>query len=124
MEYKCNICVKLYKSYQSLWNHNNKYHIPFISNLSALSASEINNLSANNQHFIKLEEINKCICKYCSKEYKHIQSRWRHEQKCKNQNSQLTVNVQILEKKIEELSNKIETHQKAPITKTQIMVIL
>jgi len=117
MEYKCNICVKLYKSYQSLWNHNNKYHIPFISNLSALSASEINNLSANNQHFIKLEEINKCICKYCSKEYKHIQSRWRHEQKCKNQNSQLTVNVQILEKKIEELSNKIETHQKAPITK-------
>ena len=25
-EYKCNICNKLYKSYQSLWNHNNKFH--------------------------------------------------------------------------------------------------
>ena len=26
MEYKCKICIKYYKSYQSLWNHTNKFH--------------------------------------------------------------------------------------------------
>ena len=26
MEYKCNICNKLYSSYQSLWIHNKKFH--------------------------------------------------------------------------------------------------
>ena len=26
MEYFCNICKKQYKTYQSLWNHNNKFH--------------------------------------------------------------------------------------------------
>jgi len=25
MEYKCNVCSKLYKSYQSLWNHTKKH---------------------------------------------------------------------------------------------------
>jgi hypothetical protein len=26
MEYKCKNCNKEYKSYQSLWNHNKKFH--------------------------------------------------------------------------------------------------
>ena len=26
MEFKCKICNKNYKSYQSLWIHNHKYH--------------------------------------------------------------------------------------------------
>jgi hypothetical protein len=24
--YRCNICIKTYSSYKSLWNHNNKFH--------------------------------------------------------------------------------------------------
>ena len=26
MEYNCKICDKKYKTYQSLWNHNKKFH--------------------------------------------------------------------------------------------------
>ena len=26
MSFSCSICDKKYKSYQSLWNHNNKFH--------------------------------------------------------------------------------------------------
>jgi len=25
-KYKCNICDKIYASYKSYWNHNNKFH--------------------------------------------------------------------------------------------------
>jgi hypothetical protein len=65
MDYKCYICNKNYKSYQSLWIHNKKFHT------------------------IKKE--NKLQCKYCDKIYKHASSKSRHETQCKNDIKQDTI---------------------------------
>ena len=54
-EYKCNICNKYYNSYQSLWNHNKKFHT-------------------------KIEKNYKCT--YCSNTYKHQSNKLRHEKTC------------------------------------------
>ena len=37
-EYNCKICNKKYKSYQSLWNHNKKFHNP---NVVVCSSNEV-----------------------------------------------------------------------------------
>jgi len=74
MEYKCNICNKLYKSYKSLWNHNNKFHKNIINqnNLSITPIITHDNLSINNLK-----------CKYCCKIFAYNQGRWRHQKICK-----------------------------------------
>jgi KilA-N domain/C2H2-type zinc finger len=59
MTHECNICNKQYASYQSWWNHNKKFH----------------NAPPQNPTCLK--------CKYCSKELSRIDSKKRHEQKCK-----------------------------------------
>jgi len=82
-KYKCNICNKIYKSYQSLWNHNNKFHNNNNNNNKQLSTN-INNSSTNINLLNNNITNNKYNCKYCNKEYNILQSRWKHEQKCKN----------------------------------------
>jgi hypothetical protein len=74
MEYRCNICNKLYSSYKSLWNHNKKFHKNIITqnNLSITPIITHNNLS-----------INKLKCKYCSKIFAYNQGCWRHQKICK-----------------------------------------
>ena len=69
MQYTCDFCVnKNYKTDAGLWKHNNKYHQDKI-----------------NEDKIKEFKHNKFfICEYCNKQYKHYQSRWNHEQKCKD----------------------------------------
>ena len=84
MEYNCNICNKLYKSYQSLWNHNNKFHNTInneITNNNNLLTVNNNLLTVNN-NLLTSNKIYKC--KYCNKNYNLQQSKWSHEQKCKN----------------------------------------
>ena len=54
-EYKCYECNKIYTKYNSMWNHNKKYHTIIISPLK---------------------------CKYCDKVYKHLSSKSRHEKTC------------------------------------------
>ena len=79
----CIICNKKYKSKNSLGNHNRKFHTKNKPNISQhqpkyqpLSAeiSAINNVTTTYK------------CNFCDKTYKHIQSRWKHEQKCKEKN--------------------------------------
>lgn len=92
MDYKCTICNKQYKSYQSLWNHNKKFHKDINQPSSVSDQQGSANISANdillstntstnaeqtvndNKHY---------YCRKCNKSYNHIQSRWKHEQKCK-----------------------------------------
>jgi hypothetical protein len=75
----CKICNKKYKSYQSLWNHNNKFHNvnnnKLQPNISLNTAIDKSSDQSIKQHEYK--------CQYCNKNYKHFQSRWKHEQKCK-----------------------------------------
>jgi hypothetical protein len=74
MEYRCNICNKLYSSYKSLWNHNKKFHKNIVTqnNLSITPIITHDNLS-----------INKLKCKYCSKIFAYNQGCWRHQKICK-----------------------------------------
>jgi hypothetical protein len=88
----CKICNKKYKSYQSLWNHNNKFHNvnnnKLQSNISLNAAIDKSSDQSIKQHEYK--------CQYCNKNYKHFQSRWKHEQKCK-----LIDNKNMIDKDIE-----------------------
>ena len=82
MEYKCNICNKLYSSYKSLWNHNKKFHKNNIThdNLSITPIITHDNLSISNLK-----------CKYCSKIFAYNQGRWRHQKICKDKYN-ITIN--------------------------------
>lgn len=63
-DYFCMICNKKYSSYQSLWRHNNKFHLT--------NSTTLELLKNNNEH--------KCI--NCSKIFKSMKSKTTHENKC------------------------------------------
>ncbi len=114
-EYKCDHCNKLYSSYKSRWLHIKKYHTLILSH--NISHDKPNNKPNNKPNIsqtdilINKENDDKYICKYCNKAYKHFQSRWKHEQKCKIENknpikfNELKKQNEKLEKQIEELKN-------------------
>jgi len=100
MEYKCNICDKVYSSYQSLWIHNKKFHNPTIITNHHIPS---NDQSSNNQK-----------CKYCNKMFSHYNNKWRHEKTCKNKESKDN-KIDLLEKEIIELKNMITTTNNSKI---------
>ena len=100
MEFKCKICNKNYKSYQSLWNHNHKYHNND-NNPSVTTKSSQSNLPVT----IQSPESN-LKCNYCNKIFKFKQGKWRHEQKCNIENNIKTDN-QIIKETLINLENKI-----------------
>jgi DNA-directed RNA polymerase subunit RPC12/RpoP len=69
--YKCNICIKEYSSYKSLWNHNNKFHNNKIESDTSMSSNvnicqpDVNQMSTESQ----LNDNNKIKCEICSKEF-------------------------------------------------------
>jgi hypothetical protein len=71
----CKICDKKYSSASSLCNHNNKFH-------SEVSQSKVSQNTDCDQS--KVSQLKIYTCSYCGNNYKHKQSRWSHEQKCKN----------------------------------------
>ena len=113
MEYRCNICKKQYSSYQSLWIHNKKYHNPDVET----NQQKINNNQPSNQPNINHQDNNvnaKLTCKTCNRVFSFVQSRWRHEQKCKNKED--TGLKQELEKVKEELAILKQEQQKIKAT--------
>jgi hypothetical protein len=89
MEYTCNICIKNYSSYQSLWNHNKKFHTICIDK----SKQYVN----KSKHF-------ECIT--CGKHLSCKQSKWRHEKTCKKSENKI-----LLEENIK-LKNEIKNIKK------------
>jgi len=59
MDFNCKSCNKKYGSYQSLWNHNKKFH---------------NNQNINDHQY---------NCENCNKNLSSRQSKWRHLKICK-----------------------------------------
>jgi len=88
--YHCNICVKNYKSYHSLWKHNKQFHKPTPND----NTSDIrikNDVHTSDIRIVSPDDFQKKFhCKYCNNIYKHSQSKWNHEQKCKKINEQKT----------------------------------
>ena len=101
MTYTCNICNKLYSSYQSLWIHNKKFHSPNVSNNSPNVSNNSPNVSSNICP-------NKTLCKYCNKKYSTPQNRWKHEQKCKLKKTAMD-EMNILKETINELKNQVSS---------------
>jgi hypothetical protein len=64
MEFECKQCDKKYKSYQSLWNHNKKFH------------------TGDNNIKIIDESLLKYVCKFCNKKFDKKQKKCYHQKKC------------------------------------------
>ena len=90
MTFLCEICNKKYITNSGFWKHNNKYHNSIQNNNDQL-------LSTNNQLLSTKNEVllnKKYKCRYCDKSYDILQSRWKHEHKCKikdNNNKQIEI---------------------------------
>ena len=89
MEFRCNTCNKQYKSYQSLWNHNKRYHNteiaksnPEVTMSLAKSNPEVTMSLAKSNPPLKNDTTVQYTCMFCNKIYKYKQGKWRHEQKC------------------------------------------
>ncbi len=115
MEYKCNICDKNYMSYQSLWNHNHKFH-----NINTtIHPQKPTNLSQkstkNHKSDNSVTNIN-CTCEYCNKVLSRIDSLNRHLIICKKKlenNNKIEAKINELEKEIIQLKKD----NKKPTTK-------
>ena len=83
--YHCNMCNKIYESNTGLWLHNKKYH------------------NANSPNNIKIPP-NKNVCRYCNGQYACKQSRWKHEQSCKDIKAKET----MLNDQVTDLKNQIK----------------
>ena len=67
MSFECKICEKNYKSYQSLWNHNKKFH------------------SENGENPKIVDETTLIYkCKNCNKKFDKKQKKYYHMKKCKS----------------------------------------
>ena len=99
MEYKCNICIKHYKSYQTLWKHNKQFH----NNVPQISSTKLNISSKNPQITSKYN------CCYCNKTLSRIDNLKRHEKTCKNINKQnIEMQLQLSQKENEILKLKLK----------------
>ena len=96
--YSCIICNKQYKSYQSIWNHNNRYHPD-----KDIIIKPIDNKVRN-------YECTKCSRKFTTKHCMqvHILNKCKNKD-VDNKTSQLESKIEKLEKKLEQLENKTVT---------------
>jgi len=72
--FKCNICNKNYTSKNSIGNHNRKYHPKMSCSEPEMSISM--SILSHNEPKILFK------CEFCERDYKHIQSKNRHQKKC------------------------------------------
>jgi len=95
--FHCNICKKIYKSYKSLWNHNNIFHKQNLTQNTHCTPKVTQTSTKNN-------------CKYCNKLFSRSDSKLRHERMCPDKKNKEAENnkIELLETKIKELENKID----------------
>ena len=126
MEYRCNICIKQYKTYQTLWTHNKKFHAcntsktPRKTLLSSQNTSVLSqNTSKNSQNTLSSSQntsvssqntskINKLECVFCNKIFSRKDNLNRHNKKCKNK--EINNNkIKQLETTINELKAQVQS---------------
>jgi hypothetical protein len=106
MEFICKICNKNYKSYQSLWNHNHKYHdnhYPQISSSITQKTSTYSQNSSSIQSQLK-DENNKLTCNCCKKVFSRIDNLKRHQIKCnENKFEKYDQELEILKNELKQI---------------------
>jgi len=87
----CDYCNKTYVSYKSRWLHIKKYHTK--SDVICLPQNDVHvypdvkmTSKNNNEKSVRSEN---SICKFCEKVLSDRKSRWKHEQICKKNNSEI-----------------------------------
>jgi hypothetical protein len=104
MPYLCKICNKNYITNSGFWKHNKKFHnnvqelnVQLLSTNNQLLSTNNQLLSTNDKLLSTNNQVllsKKYKCRYCDKSYDILQSRWKHEQKCKikdNENKQIEI---------------------------------
>ena len=91
MSFNCDLCNKIYKSYQSLWNHNKKFHVN-----GDTFVIQNNPIHENVENSAKTHTL---ICKFCNRNFNFRNNRWKHEQVCKQNH---------IKKKEEEKAKELE----------------
>jgi hypothetical protein len=106
MEYSCKYCSKVYKSTHSRSNHYRIYHKEEISQNSVKSKSNTSQISVKSKSNLSQILINNELfkCNFCDNTYKHNQSKWKHEKKCKNKTNQNAID--IIKKKYDDLKKE------------------
>jgi hypothetical protein len=124
MEFKCNHCKKLYKSYQSRWNHINKIHKsqcnPNVNqsnpgcNPNVIQSNPKHKM--NNKQNINIENKEDSYnCVYCNKKFQYRQGKWKHEKICKekdNKTDEIKKLKEEMHKQLEDLKDLIQKSMK------------
>jgi len=100
----CNSCSRYYKSYQSLWNHNKRFHSNYDQNMTKKLVIHDQNMT--NFTPPKMKKTDNKICEYCNKElsaYTHLK---RHQKICKENNNNNDNNKDELIKSLLNIINK------------------
>ena len=93
MEFECKVCNKKYSSYQSIWNHNKRYHTQ--------------DEPKTTQQVIRNDSNNNITCEYCKKEFTRKNNMIRHQKTCKDKENKQKSNNR-LENEIIELKKAVE----------------
>ncbi len=96
-DHRCEKCDKTYKNKSGLWKHNVKYHGNHKSADDQPTSAQNQPISAECIQNGNQLKSNLLTCKICFQEFKHIQSRWRHEQKCEINNKNIINKHEIIE---------------------------
>jgi hypothetical protein len=81
-DYKCIECKKGYSSYQSLWNHNKKFHNKKVNN-NAIKVNINDNTVNTNVNTPNNIQTKAYKCNKCDKEFNIRQGKYQHEKRCK-----------------------------------------
>jgi hypothetical protein len=110
----CNICTKYYKSYQSLWNHNKRFHFNNDENSLPNHSQSLPNHSQN-LPLITEPVINKNVCELCNIHFTRKDNLTRHLNKFKcneklnndlqKENTNIKLELEQLKKQMIELMN-------------------
>ena len=101
IDHICKVCNKKYKSYQSLWKHNKKFH-----NTQNPHSTQIN---SNNSSKITQTKKKIYSCSFCNKILSRIDNLKRHEKSCNDTNKQnIEIQLQLSQKENEILKLKLK----------------
>ncbi len=115
-DHVCKLCNKNYASRQSLWNHNNKYHLK-ITIEKSLKSNSVGSSKSNSKSVTESvhNDTSEYHCRHCDKVFKYKQGRWNYEQKCKNKLS--SQEIIELKKELTEGIKEIEKIKKQLVSK-------
>ena len=112
MEYLCKICNKQYKSYQSLWNHNHKYHSTNDFKLTS------NDFRTTSNDFEKLQKENLIQCKYCDKTFTRKNNLNYHIKNICKDKQKKDLEESIYKQELEKLKKEFDKFKKQKTSKT------